>query len=244
MTPTTATRLAELAADQWGLVTSRQVAAIGVPKNTWQRLVARGDVLERVAHGVYRFRVMAQTDHLGLRAAWLQLAPAVWAWDRTPELGVVTHRSAASVWGLGHLPPLAHEFTLSGRKQTRRPDVRIHRRRLDPEEIAKSGGLLLARPARIASDLLGDDEDLESVGHVVADAIRGGYERPRAFVPQVARHASRFGLRHADGVQLLRWMLDLVGDPRTSQWMAEARTVTPAASASQHAAVAREEATL
>lgn len=226
MTFTAATTLAELATDQWGLVTSRQVKDAGVPTNTWQRLAARGDVLERVAHGVYRFRVTAPADHLDLRAAWLQLAPAVWAWDRTPEQGVVSHRSAASLFGLGHLPAVTHEFTVHGRKQSRRPDVRIHRRRLEPEEITKSGGLPVARPARIASDLLGDMEDPESVGQVVADAIRDGYEQPRAFVPQLARHASRFGLRRGDGVQLLRWLLELVRDPQTSTWMAEARTAT------------------
>ena len=223
---TAATPLAELVADQWGLVTSRQVTDAGVPTNTWQRLVARGDVLERLAHGVYRFKVSAPTDHLDLRAAWLQLAPGVWAWDRKPEQGVVSHRSAASLFGLGHLPALMHEFTVQGRKQSRRPDVRIHQRRLDPEEVTKSGGLPVTRPAKIASDLLGDKEDPESIGQLVADAIRGGYERPRAFVPQLARHASRFGLRRGDGVQLLRWLLDLVGDPRTSMWMTEARVVT------------------
>lgn len=238
---TAATTLAELATDQWGLITSRQAKDAGVPVNTWQRLVARGDLLERVAHGVYRFRVTAATDHLDLRAAWLQLAPAVWAWDRTPEQGVVSHRSAASLFGLGHLPAVTHEFTLCGRKQTRRADVRIHRRRLAPDEITKMIWLPVTRPARIASDLLGDHEDPESIGHVVVDAIRSDYEQPRAFVAQLARHASRFGLRRGDGVQLLRWLLDLVGDPRTSQWMTEARTVTSDAGALVGAT--REEAT-
>lgn len=228
---TAATTLAELATDQWGLVTSRQVKDAGVPTNTWQRLAARGDLLERVAHGVYRFRVTAPTDHLDLRAAWLQLAPAVWAWDRTPEQGVVSHRSAASLFGLGHLPAVTHEFTVSGRRQSRRPDVRIHRRRLAPDEITKMIGLPVTRPARIASDLLAAHEDPESIGQVVADAIRGDYERPRAYVPQLAKHASRFGLRRGDGVQLLRWLLDLVGDARTPEWMAEARTVAPVSSA-------------
>jgi hypothetical protein len=223
---TAATSLAELATDQWGLVTSRQAKEAGVPTNTWQRLVARGDVLERAAHGVYRFKMTTQTDHLDLRAAWLQLAPAVWAWDRKPEQGVVSHRSAASLYGFGHLSAPTHEFTMSGRKQSRRPDVRIHQRRLAPAEVKKAGGLPVTRPARIASDLLGDREDPESIGQVVADAIRGGYERPGAFPSQLAKHAFRFGLRRGDGVLLLRWLLDLVGDPLTSQWMADARSVT------------------
>ena len=31
-----------------------------------------------------------------------------------------------------------------------------------------------------------------------------------------------FGLRRGDGLALLRWLLDLVGDPETEQWMKEA----------------------
>jgi hypothetical protein len=47
--------------------------------------------------------------HLGLRAARLQLAPDAAAWDRTPEQGVVSHRSAAALYGLGHLPADRHD---------------------------------------------------------------------------------------------------------------------------------------
>lgn len=217
--------IADLAADQWGLVTSRQVAQAGVPLSTWQRLVGRGDLIERVAHGVYRFRMVPPVDHIDLRVAWLQLAPVVNAWEREPDLGVVSHRSAASLYGLGHLPADTHEFTVPGRRHARRLDVRIHQRRLGPDEQRTFAGLLVTRPARIASDLLADREDPEAVGQVVADAIRGGHEDPRAFVPQLGKHAAHFGLRRGDGVQLLRWLLELVADPQTAQWMAEARAV-------------------
>ncbi|MGH9268012.1 MAG: hypothetical protein ACRD0D_07535, partial [Acidimicrobiales bacterium] len=39
----------------------------------------------------------------------------------------------------------------------------------------------------------------------------------------LAPHAARFGLRRGDGIALLRWLLDLVGDPDTPRWMEEAR---------------------
>jgi predicted transcriptional regulator of viral defense system len=223
MRQTTFSALSDLAAEQRGLVTSRQAAEAGIPKSTWERLIADRSVLERVARGVYRFVIVPPADHLALLAAWLQLAPAVPAWERRPNQGIVSYRSAASLYGLGHLPADTHEFTVTGRKQSRRLDVRIHQRAISAEEWARLGGLIVTRPARIASDLLADQEDPESVGHVIADAIRGGQEQPRAIAEQIGKHAARFGLRRGDGVQLLRWLLDLVGDPGSQQWMTTAR---------------------
>jgi predicted transcriptional regulator of viral defense system len=219
----TVSLLSDFAAEQRGLVTSRQAAEAGVPKSTWERLIADGSVLERVARGVYRFVMVPPAEHLALVAAWLQLVPAVPAWERRPDQGIVSHRSAASLYRLGHLPADTHEFTVTGRKQSRRPDVRIHQRAISAGEWTRLGCLIVTRPARIASDLLSDQEDPESVGHVIADAIRGGQEQPRAFAEQIGKHAARFGLRRGDGVQLLRWLLDLVGDPETQQWMTAAR---------------------
>jgi hypothetical protein len=57
---------------------------------------------------VYRLAGAPPADHLELRAAWLQLAPEIPGWDRTPEQAVVPHRSAAALYGLGHLPADRH----------------------------------------------------------------------------------------------------------------------------------------
>jgi hypothetical protein len=35
--------------------------------------------------------------------------------------------------------------------------------------------------------------------------------------------AMRFGFRRGDGLSLLRWLLDLVGDPQATRWLDEAR---------------------
>lgn len=215
-------RLAQLAQDQWGLVTRRQAEHATVSSATIQRLGDKG-VLERVANGVYRLSGAPIPDHLELRAAWLQLAPEVPAWRRTADQGVVSHRSAASLYGLGHLPADVHEFTLSRRRQSRRPDVRLHKRAIAPGEHATLGGLPVTRPARIASDLLRDREDPQAVAHVVSDAIRGAFDHPSTFVDALAPHAAGFGLRHGDGLALLRWILGLVGDPDVKSWLEEAR---------------------
>lgn len=216
-------RLQELAQDQWGLVTRQQTAACGVGSTTLDRLTASGGALERVAMGVYRLGPAPIPDHLELRAAWLQLAPRVAAWDRTPDQGVVSHRSAASVYGLGHLPADRHEFTLAHRKQSRRPDVRIHVRPLTRAEWVHVDGLPVTRPSRIASDLLFDHEDPESVAQFIVDALRQPWD-PGSFANQLAPLAQRFGLRKEDGPALLEWLLQFARDVDKNRWMDEARS--------------------
>jgi hypothetical protein len=94
---------------------------------------------------------------------------------------------------------------------------------VDMSEWITLHGLPVTRPSRIASDLLFDREDPEGVAQVVADAIRGLYDYPGTFVDTLAPHAAPFGLRRGDGVALLRWLLDLAGDPETPRWMEAAR---------------------
>jgi predicted transcriptional regulator of viral defense system len=215
--------IAGIAQDQWGLVTRRQASSAGVANATLDRLTAAdGTVLERVAHGVYHLIGAPLPDHASLRAAWLQLEPATFAWRRGPDQGVVSHRSAAELCGLGHLNADRHEFTFPARRQSRRSDVRLHHRQLADRDWAAARGVLVTRPARIAADLLAEYEDPEAVGRVIADAIRAGQEYPATFADALARLAARFGLRRGDGLALLRWLLDLTGDPDVPLWVGEA----------------------
>ena len=215
--------LSAIAEDQWGLITRRQAVQAGIPRTTMERLTADGSALKKVAHGVYRLAGAPEPDHLELRAAWLQLAPGVAGWEREPKDGVVSHRSAADMYGLGHLPEERHEFTVTGRRQSRREDVRIHRRALGDAEWIVLRGLPVTRPARIASDLLYDKEDPTSVAHLIGDALRGINDYPGTVADALAPHAARFGLRRGDGIALLRWMLDRIDDREADLWMSEAR---------------------
>jgi predicted transcriptional regulator of viral defense system len=217
-------RLAEVAEDQWGLITRRQAERAGVSRATLDRLTKGESILERLGHGVYHLAGAPTPDHMELRAAWLQLAPATPAWERMPSQGVVSHRSAAAVYGLGELPADVHEFTVSERRQSRRSDVRIHQRALQDGEWIHLGGLPVTRPSRIASDLLFDKEDPGAVARLTADAIRGVFDYPGTIADALAPHAARFGLRRGDGLALLQWFLELAGDPETGRWMEEARS--------------------
>lgn len=202
-------------------MTKQQVEATGVAWSTLARRVRSGS-LERVAHGVYRIRGAGTPEHLDLRAAWLQLNPTIPAWERTPSEGVISHRSAASLYNLGHLPADVHEFTLPARRQTRRDDVRIHRGDIPDGSWVTVNGLPTTRPSRIAADLLNAREDPGAVGALIADALRGVYDYPRTVAEAIAPYAAAYGLRRGDGIALLRWLLDLTGDPERESWLAEA----------------------
>jgi predicted transcriptional regulator of viral defense system len=229
----TFSRLAPVAEEQWGLITRRQAQWTGACPATMQRLAAAG-VLNRVAHGVYRLAGSPVPDHLALRAAWLQLAPGVPAWKRTPAQGMASHRSAAVLYGLGQLPADRHDFTLAARRQSRRSDVRLHQRAVRPAERAALGGLPVTRPARIVADLLDDQEAPEAVAVVAADAIRAGHDNPGTVAECLAPYAARFELGRGDGLALFRWLLDLSGDSDTTRWTAEARAYLSRRSASEN----------
>jgi predicted transcriptional regulator of viral defense system len=221
--PSTLGSLADLTEDQWGLFTRRQAEATGMAWSTLARMVNDGAV-ERVAHGVYRLRGATSPDHLDLRAAWLQLAPDTPAWKRTAGSGVVSHRSAASLHVLGHLPADIHEFTLPMRRQSRRPDVQLHRGTLNDDEWTSLRGILVTRPARIAADLLATREDPAAIGHVIADALRNGQDTAPAMARAIAPHANRLGLRRGDGPAILSWLLDLTDAPERAHWLDQANT--------------------
>jgi predicted transcriptional regulator of viral defense system len=203
----------DTAEEQWGLVTRRQIQSAGVAWSTLSRLVRSG-ALERYAHGVYRLRGAPPVDNLELRAAWLQLDPATPSWQRRPETGVVSHRSAAAVYGYGDLPADVHEFTLPARRQSRRADVRIHRLPLGPTDWESVSGLPVTRPHRIAADLLLDGQDLEAVADIAAAGLRDGRSDADALAVALSDHATRYGLRAGDGSAMLAWLLDLTDEGR------------------------------
>ncbi|MFZ2034045.1 MAG: type IV toxin-antitoxin system AbiEi family antitoxin domain-containing protein, partial [Candidatus Dormiibacterota bacterium] len=179
-------RIGSLASDQWGLITRRQAEQSGLSPATVARLSMTGGLLKRVTHGVYLVAGAPVPEDLALRAAWLQLAPEVPVWERTAKDGVVSHRSAASLYRVGDLSADRHEFTLPERRQTRRRDVRLHTRPISKSEWIALRGLRVTRPARIASDLLYDKEDPEAVSRIVADSLRGIFDYAGAFADSLA----------------------------------------------------------
>lgn len=169
-------RLSEVAQAQWGLVTARQSRTVEVSRVDVARLVLDG-ALERVAPGVYRLvGAPPHPDLDGVRAAWLQLDPGqpTEGRRRRPD-AVASHRSAATVLGLGDLLPDGHQFYVVGRRQLRRADVQTRVRRDLPRSAWRVvDGLPVTTAARTVADLLAEREDESAVARVVQDALHVG----------------------------------------------------------------------
>ena len=218
-------KLTNLSEGQWGLVTRRQVDQLGVAPASFELLVQRG-LTERVARGIYRIRGAGEADHLALRAAWLQLDPGKAAWERLddPDVAVVSHASAASLYQVGDLRPDIHEFTSARRRQTRRPDVRIHRGVVPEQDRVVLRGLPVTRAARMLADLLADHVEPAAVARITVEVIEGVLDYPRVVADKIAPFAAGFGLTPGDGVGLLDRLLELGGGRRDREAiLAEAR---------------------
>ncbi len=222
--PSPLTRIRDLAEGQWGLVTLQQARAAGVAWRSLTRLVEAG-LLERVAHGVYRIRGAAEPDHVDLRAAWLQLDPARPAWQRLddPAVAVVSHASAASLYGVGDLGADIHELTIPERRQTRRPDVRIHRGSVAQDRRVLLGGLPTTRAGWMIGQLFSDHVDVDAVAQITREVLERVLDYPGVVAEAVAPHAQRFGLERNDGIGLLDELLRRAGAPNREGMIAEAQ---------------------
>ncbi len=207
-------RLSRLAAGQSGLLTAAQAGREGVTRLRLARL-ADADVLERVAQGVYAF-VGADDEHRVLRAAWLALDPALTAEERLADpvtSGVVSHASAAGLYGLGDLLDDRPEFTFPYRKQTIR-HIRLHQGELPPGDVTLVDGLPVTTVERTIADLLRDHHDPEHVAQIAGQAARRGVVDLTALATHLEPLARRHGQR--DGAALVEHLLDVVGLSRAA----------------------------
>jgi hypothetical protein len=214
----------EFAEGQWGLITRRQLEALGIRPATLARLLADG-TLERVTHGVYRVRGSGEPDHVGLRAAWLLLDPAVPAWERLddPHVALVSHASAAELYDVGDLRADVHEFTLPARRQTRRPDIRLHRGHVPSEHRIILHGLPVTRAGWMIGDLLADHVDPETVARITAEVIDRVLDYPSVIAERIAPFAGRFDLPRRDGLGVLDQLLTLADYADRESILTEAR---------------------
>ena len=203
-------RLSDLAEGQWGLFTSQQAHRSGVGWSSLNFLHKEG-LVDRVGHGVYRVRAAGEPDHLALRAAWLRLDPDKPAWGRLdqPSVALVSHASAASMYGVGDLRADVHEFTLPVRRQTSRPDVRLHRATVPDRFRLILHGLPITGAAWMIRDLLADHVDPTQVAEITAEVVDKVFDYPPVVAQTIAPYATRFGLATGDGLGLLDHLLTL-----------------------------------
>ncbi|GEL45066.1 hypothetical protein CHO01_01820 [Cellulomonas hominis] len=211
--PSASTRVlavvSELAAGQWGLLTTAQAERAGVTRLQLARL-AGADVLERVDRGVYAVAGIP-AEHRGVRAAWLALDPARSAEERLADpvgAGVASHTSAAALHRLGDLLDDEPELTLPHRKQSRR-GIRLHRLALAAADVTLVDGLPVTTEERTVADLLRDGHDPDHVAQIVGQGARRGVIDLDDLAERLEPLARRYA--QPDGVALVEHLLDLVG---------------------------------
>lgn len=109
--------IGEIASQQWGLCTTKQARAEGITPLVLTRLEKRGGLI-RVRHGVYATVGTVMSPALDVKAQWLALRPEMMAADRIHNLtfaseSVISHTTAAELWGIGDLWPDGIHFTVN-----------------------------------------------------------------------------------------------------------------------------------
>lgn len=146
--------MAELAGRQHGVVSTAQLGAAGLSKDAIYGRVLAGR-LHRLRRGVYAVGHVALTPRARELAAVLGCGPGA----------VLSHRSAAALWGLVRSAPRIEVTAARTRKA--RSDLVVHRsRRLDSADRATVDGVPVTSVARTLVDLA----DVVSE-RVLADAV-------------------------------------------------------------------------
>ena len=171
--------IANLAARQHGVVTRTQLTALGLGHGAIDRRVTR-----RLLHPIHRGVFAVGHAAVSREGAWLAAVLA------TGADAVLSHRSAAALWGLHNGSPARPEVTAPHRR--RRADIRTHRIALRPDEVTKEHGIPVTTPARTLLDLAGvvPPHQLERAMH------RAEYRRlgsPLSLDALLARYPGRRG---------------------------------------------------
>lgn len=151
--------LFELALEQYGYVTADDARQLGFGPGHLVDLARRGD-LDRVAHGLYRFKVVPVTMRDQLMEATL--------WPR--GLGVISHATALDLWDLCDVNPAKVHVTVPKHGRIRRqvpPAYEVHVRDLDTADVTRTEGIPVVTVRRAILDGI----EAKVGGHLIDQAV-------------------------------------------------------------------------
>jgi hypothetical protein len=165
-------RICSLAEGQHGLVAIAQLRG-----EVTEQVLAQlrdAEIVEPIVEGVLRVRAGASHPHPTLYATWL-LAEASPAWERSLTTLVVSHRSAARLYGAGSVG--GDELEFSGRARNALPgNVTVYPRSVAEDQCRVIEGLPVTAPARTLADLAdGQGLDLSDLGRLARSFISQGW---------------------------------------------------------------------
>lgn len=183
--------IAEVAEKQWGLISARQAAGVGVGRVQLARL-AQAELLVRLSHGVYRLSGAPEPQHQSVLAAWLALVDPD---ARAADL-VIGGVAAAQLHGIGQFWMREIDLLAPERRRTRREGVRLRKAELSNRVIATVHGVPALTAASTIADLLDLGESPDTVADAAMDALELGITTAQAVAdalvaarvdPQVSR---------------------------------------------------------
>lgn len=175
--------LAELAADQFGLVTLADTRAVGYRDTSVAEMARRGR-LERVSQGVYRIPFMPR----GRLGPYMEAA--LWP---VGVRGVLSHETALDLWEVSDVNPAKIHITVPSAHRTQREvpaAYAVHREDLDAGEIDEIEGVPVVTLERAIRDCAADGLSLD----LIDQAVRRGRGRGLLTAEQATALRSEIGL--------------------------------------------------
>jgi very-short-patch-repair endonuclease/predicted transcriptional regulator of viral defense system len=192
--------VAWIADRQLGLITAAQLRRAGVGRGSIEWRLANG-LLHRVFRGVYL------VGHGVPVAGAIEFAAVLAVGDGT----LVSHRSAAALWGLARRPIGEVEVTVVSRDCRSRDGLRVHQvEQLAAADRAHKSGIPVASPARALVDYAATANSGE-IERAMAEAYANKLTDERRILAAIERAPN-----HA-GVALLRAILGQAGGPRRTR---------------------------
>jgi very-short-patch-repair endonuclease len=171
--------IAAIAERQYGVVTYEQLLLLGLDRGRIARRVAAGR-LHRLHRGVYAVGHAAPRDELRWTAAVFACGPGA----------VLSHCSAAVLWGLRRSSEMRVHVTVPTRSGRRRTDVVVHRAALDDADRTAHRGIPVTTPERTVADLVPELSERELTRAVREAQFLGLYD-PGAMDALLERRPSR-----------------------------------------------------
>jgi hypothetical protein len=173
-------RVAELAAEEWGVLSTDELRACGL---TDHEVKCRGRTgrLHRIHQGVYAVGHRAITRE----GRWLAAVKACGC------RSVLSHYSAGALWGVVEWDDRKPEVTVPGPGSRRHPGVRVHRSaRLERRDVMTRDGIRVTSPARTLLDLASQLPYM-----TLRRAVREAMAQRRVAIRQIAEVLIRAGPR-------------------------------------------------
>jgi predicted transcriptional regulator of viral defense system len=133
--------IVQLAERQHGVVARHQLSELGIGRRAIGSRLAAGR-LHAIHRGVYAVGHRVLSARGRWMAAVLSAGPGA----------ALSHRSAASLWGLLRSVPVVADVTTQARHRPR-ARIRLHRSRLPPDELTTAADIPVTTPSRTLFDL-------------------------------------------------------------------------------------------